>query len=183
MNKPNYIIKRTTRKSISLEIDSALNVLVRAPKSMSDYKIRKFIKSHEKWTLIRLSEKDRQDKMLTYYCFSKDEMAMYKTTAEKKVNDIAKLWAKELGVRYKKVRISNAKKRWGSCSSKGTVSINWRLIFAPKKTLVYVIIHELMHLKHMNHSKKYWQAVEKAIPDYKNHKKWLKDHEYILRIE
>jgi len=183
MYKTHYVVKRSKRKSISLEVTSSYSVLVRAPKSMSDYRIRTFIENHEKWVLKRLSEKRKQEDELRRYSFSKDEIVEYKSVVEKRIIERVGVRSKELVVKYNKVRISNAKKRWGSCSGKRTISINWRLVFAPQKTLDYVVVHELLHLKHMNHSKKYWKAVEKVIPKYKKHKKWLKDHEYILRIE
>lgn len=70
------------------------------------------------------------------------------------------------------------KTRWGSCSSKGNVSLNWRLIAAPNECLDYVVIHELSHLKYQNHSKRFWNLVETYSPNWKIHRKWLRDNQY-----
>jgi len=76
--------------------------------------------------------------------------------------------------KYKKIRISNARSRWGSCSSKGTVSFNWRLIMAPVGVIDYVIVHELVHLIEMNHSRNFWKIVGQVMPDYVDKRKWLR---------
>lgn len=74
----------------------------------------------------------------------------------------------------KSIRIKNLRSRWGSCSSMGGLNFSWRLILAPVEIVDYVIIHELSHLNHMNHSQRFWQLVETQCPDYKSHINWLK---------
>jgi len=76
----------------------------------------------------------------------------------------------------KDVFLKNTKSNWGSCSSKGNINISTRLFFAPEDVLDYICIHELAHLKEMNHSKKFWSIVEKIMPDYKEKEKWLKEN-------
>ncbi|MFH1781264.1 MAG: M48 family metallopeptidase, partial [Patescibacteria group bacterium] len=68
------------------------------------------------------------------------------------------------------------KKRWGSCSSRGSIYFNWRVIMAPPLVIDYIIVHEMSHLIHRNHSPKFWKQVELILPDYKVRKKWLRDH-------
>ncbi len=80
------------------------------------------------------------------------------------------------GGRYTAVTVRDQKSRWGSCSSRGTLSFNYRLIFAPPEILDYVVVHELCHLTHMNHSKDFWNKVGSVIPDYKLRRKWLREH-------
>lgn len=87
------------------------------------------------------------------------------------------------GGRYTSVTIRDQKTRWGSCSSRGTLSFNYRLIFAPPAVLDYVVVHELCHLTHMNHSKEFWNLVGTVMPDYKTHRKWLKEHGGELTLE
>lgn len=77
---------------------------------------------------------------------------------------------------YKKIRISSARTRWGSCSSKGTLSFSWRLILTPLDVIDYVVVHELAHTVHHNHSKHFWKLVEKLMPDYKERRKRLKHY-------
>ncbi len=87
------------------------------------------------------------------------------------------------GVKYTSITIRDQNSRWGSCSSRGTLSFNYRLIFAPSVILDYVVVHELCHLTHMNHSQDFWNMVASVMPDYKIHKKWLRDHGHELSIE
>lgn len=81
---------------------------------------------------------------------------------------------------FNRITIRDQKTRWGSCSAKGTLSFNWRLMLAPPAVLDYVVVHELCHLTHMNHSKAFWALVESACPDYRAHRKWLKQHGHEL---
>ena len=84
-------------------------------------------------------------------------------------------------LQVRRITLRSQKTRWGSCSSKGAISLNWRLIQTPSFAQDYVILHELMHLRHMNHSAKFWEAVEQVCPDYKAAEKWLKTHTHLLR--
>lgn len=86
------------------------------------------------------------------------------------------------GGNYTSITIRDQKSRWGSCSSRGTLSFNYRLIFAPQRVLDYVVVHELCHLTHMNHSKNFWHMVEKILPEYKESKKWLREHGQELNL-
>lgn len=81
---------------------------------------------------------------------------------------------------FSKIRIMNNKTKWGSCSSEGVLSFHWRMIFAPKNILHYLIIHEMCHIVHMNHSKDFWNMVESIDPDYKASRLWLKKHGMLL---
>lgn len=86
-------------------------------------------------------------------------------------------------LKYKAVRISDARTRWGSCSSKGSLSFTWRLVMAPPKVIDYVVVHELAHLLERNHAKAFWQKVEAMMPDYLHHKRWLKANGHLLTLE
>lgn len=85
-------------------------------------------------------------------------------------------FAEQMGESFGNITIKNQKKRWGSCSSVRNLNFNWRLIMAPREVLDYVVVHELCHLRQMNHSKEFWDEVEKVLPDYKVHKKWLENN-------
>ena len=86
------------------------------------------------------------------------------------------------GGNYTSITIRDQKSRWGSCSSRGTLSFNYRLIFAPPKVLDYVVVHELCHLTHMNHSKDFWNMVAQIMPEYKVYKTWLREHGQELHL-
>ena len=80
-----------------------------------------------------------------------------------------------------RITIRNQRSRWGSCSRRGTVSLNWRLIQAPPYVQDYLILHELMHLRQMNHSTRFWREVERVCPDHAEAERWLKKHSELLR--
>lgn len=90
-------------------------------------------------------------------------------------------WAAALGLEYKKVFIKNQRSMWASCSARGNLNFNWRLAAAPPEALDYVVIHELCHLREMNHSKKFWAHVGAACPEYKARRRWLRDNTALLR--
>lgn len=81
----------------------------------------------------------------------------------------------------RRITVRNQKSRWGSCSRRGTISLNWRLIQTPDSVRDYIILHELMHLRQMNHSEQFWREVESVCPDYRLAEKWIKQHTVLLR--
>jgi hypothetical protein len=86
------------------------------------------------------------------------------------------------GFKFEEIRISSARSRWGSCSAKGTISLTWRLIMAPPDIIDYVIIHELAHTLEKNHSRAFWQLVEKHLPDYRERRRWLRINGFLLNL-
>jgi predicted metal-dependent hydrolase len=82
----------------------------------------------------------------------------------------------ELGVSYASLRIANQRTRWGSCSTTGAMSFNWRLLLGPPEILDYVVWHEACHLVHMDHSRRFWSLLERHVPDYRAPRRWLKDN-------
>jgi predicted metal-dependent hydrolase len=85
------------------------------------------------------------------------------------------------GVAVTRITVRNQKSRWGSCSRRGTISLNWRLIQTPEFVRDYIILHELAHRRQMNHSDKFWQEVERLCPDYLTAERWLKQNAKVLR--
>jgi len=85
------------------------------------------------------------------------------------------------GIEVSRISVRNQKSRWGSCSRRGTISLNWRLIQTPAFVRDYIILHELAHRKQLNHSDKFWQEVERLCPDYLKAEKWLKRNASLLR--
>lgn len=113
-------------------------------------------------------------------CTKKYLETWYKKQAAKVLLERVKFYTKSIGVTYIKIRITNAKTRWGSCTSSGTLSFSWRLIMAPLEIIDYVVVHELTHLIEMNHSKKFWNKVENIMPDYAHKRHWLKKNGHML---
>jgi len=104
----------------------------------------------------------------------------YKEQSYKKFLERVEFYSKVSGITYNKLKITNARKRWGSCSSKGNLNFTWRLIMAPLQVIDYVIVHELVHIKEKNHSKNFWNNVRIILPYYKTQKKWLKKNGHLL---
>lgn len=107
----------------------------------------------------------------------------YRNTARERFNARTAYFRAITGGDYTSITIRDQKSRWGSCSSRGTLSFNYRLIFAPPHILDYVVVHELCHLTHMNHSRDFWAKVESVMPDYRECRKWLRDHGHELSME
>jgi predicted metal-dependent hydrolase len=107
----------------------------------------------------------------------------YKRRAYEKISQRVEWYAKKNGFEYNKMNITNAQKRWGSCSHQGNLNFAWRLIMAPLPIIDSVVVHELVHLEVKNHSKAFWNKVEILDPDYKEHKDWLKNNGHLLRLK
>ncbi|ABS60367.1 MULTISPECIES: M48 family metallopeptidase [Fervidobacterium] len=106
----------------------------------------------------------------------------YKKAAYEKITERVNWWAQKRGFKYNKINITNAQKRWASCSYKGNLNFSWRLIMAPLSVIDYVIVHEIVHLEEKNHSKAFWVKVKALMPDYKKYEDWLKKNGYLLKL-
>ena len=104
----------------------------------------------------------------------------YKEQAAELLNDRVRHYTGMTGARYSRIGISNAKGRWGSCSSKGVLNFSWRLVMAPREVVDYVVVHEVVHLDELNHSKRFWQKVKTLSPDHPEAMRWLESHHLLL---
>lgn len=104
----------------------------------------------------------------------------YRIQAAKLITGKVEKWSARLDVRHNRITIRGQKTRWGSCSRKGNLSFNWKLLMAPEPVVDYVVIHELAHLKEMSHSKRFWELVAEQCSGWRELKKWLKTHEVDL---
>lgn len=107
----------------------------------------------------------------------------YIQQAEQKILPKVKMYAQNLGVKYKEVKILNLKYRWGSCTPKDNINFNWRLIKAPIFVLDYIIVHELAHLIEANHTPEFWNIVSIQLPHYQKAKDWLKENGHLLEVD
>jgi len=105
-----------------------------------------------------------------------------KKEAKKLIRERLDIYSGLMGVRYSALRISSARMRWGSCSGRDSLSFTWRLIMCPIQVIDYVIVHELSHITHKNHSPAFWARVKKVIPDFKEQKNWLKSNRKLMDI-
>ncbi len=176
-----YKVIYSNRRSIAIVINKDGEVTVRAPKSIFVNKktIEDFVQSKESWiikNLDKINKNKKSEKPKIIDGLTAQELKQKREEARKVISERLNNYAKKYNFKFLKFRLSSAKTRWGSCSTSGTISINWHLIFAPIDMLDYVIVHELCHTKHHNHSKFFWNEVAKIIPDYKERRKWLRDN-------
>ncbi len=175
-----YEVIRSRRRSISIEINLEGRILVRATYNIGNREIVRFVESKSDWidkTLKKVEAKREQLKDLPEErMVSREMIEALADEAMKVIPPKVMHYAEIAGVTYGRITIRNQKSRWGSCSSKGNLNFNCMLMKAPEEVLDYVIIHELCHRKEMNHSKAFWAEVAKLCPDYKAHRKWLKEH-------
>lgn len=109
-------------------------------------------------------------------------ISWYKQQAKSVITERAGRFAQEAGATFKNIKINDAKKRWGSCSSSGNLNFSWRLIMAPIKVVDYVVVHELSHISEKNHSKQFWAKVKTLMPDYQEQRKWLRENGHRLEM-
>ena len=119
---------------------------------------------------------------LTQDTISEELKKWYVQRAKDIISDRVHVHAENMGLNYNNIRIKTLKSRWGSCSSLRNLNFNWVLIMCPIEIIDYVVIHELAHLVHMNHSAKFWSLVEDYCPDYKSSINWLKVHQGIIHL-
>lgn len=106
--------------------------------------------------------------------------AWYREQARLYLTERVSYFAHLYNFHYQKIRISSARTRWGSCSAHGTLSFTWRLIMSPPEIIDYVVIHELAHTVHHNHSQSFWMLVQSMVPDYAEKRKWMKKNSYLF---
>ena len=159
-----YQIKYSKIKNIYIQIKNG-QVIIKAPKRVSKKEIEKLIEQKAEWIKKSLEkEKQKQSKQALY---TKEEFKQIVTSNAKELIN-------ETGLIPNKITIKEIKYAWGSCSSKKNITINLELIKYSSKAIRYVILHELCHIKHMNHSKEFWKLVEKYMPEYKKIQKEFK---------
>ncbi len=106
----------------------------------------------------------------------------YRQQAFQVISERVEWYAKKYGYSYGRVNITSARTRWGSCSSRSTLSFSWRLVMAPVPVIDYVVVHELVHLKMKSHSKEYWSRVKLIMPDYQSKIDWLEKNGHLLNL-
>ena len=177
-----YKIIRSHRKTLALQITPAGEVLVRCPSRVSEAHIREFVESRESWLRKHLAKfQSRQ----TLPPLTHQERKALATQAAEHLPKRAAYFAPRIGVTYGRITIRAQHTRWGSCSARGNLNFNCLLMLMPAEVQDYVVVHELCHRKELNHSLRFWAEVEKILPDYKMHRKWLKDNgsTLIARLE
>tara|TARA_R110000850_G_scaffold191091_5_gene317283 strand:- start:5895 stop:6650 length:756 start_codon:yes stop_codon:yes gene_type:complete len=99
-----------------------------------------------------------------------------KSEAHDDASQLLETEAARLGVEFSGPRIADQKTLWGSCTAEGRISLSWRLVMAPPEVLRYVVIHELCHIRHHDHSERFWKLVARQMPEFEQHRRWLGEH-------
>ncbi len=182
-------VVRSKRKSYGIVVDEQARVSVRIPLRGSKTVAKNLVREKKDWIFEKVALQKRRKQVResqNVSQYSPEQRAgmekRYREAAKEYFPKRADYYAQQLGVSYERIRIAGQKTRWGSCSSKGTLSFNWKLMLAPPKVLDYVVVHEICHLKEMNHSPRFWRLVEELMPDYKEYRKWLKENGNTLQL-
>lgn len=166
-----YSVIYSKRKTLSLQVKDS-EVIVRAPRGISKKYIESFVQKHESWIsekLVLCEKRREREAGLTDEAIEilKKEAKIYFKEELDKYSGI-------MGLKYSRMRITSAKKRFGSCNTNGVICFSYRLMLYPVLAREYVVIHELAHLKYMNHSTEFYRLIEQYMPDYKEIKRLLR---------
>ena len=178
------LVIKSNRKTISIQINPE-KVTVRVPLKMNQNEINEFLESKRNWIEKHLKSVSEKQKLLqNTEPYSEEEIKKFIAKAKEVITPKVEFFAPKIGVEYNRITIRCQKTRWGSCSSKGNLNFNCLLVLLPDEIINSVIVHELCHIKQMNHSAKFYAEVEKFFPDYKRCHTWLKQNgsKYMSRI-
>ena len=174
--KIDFILNKSKKaKNIKIEIKKTGNIFLIAPKLIPNFLAVQFLKTKIDWVLEKQREVLEKRENQKVPELSQKDFLQYKKESLEKIKERVEYFAEKGDFTYGKITIKNNKSNWGSCSSKGNLNFNYRLIFLDPEELDYIIIHELSHLKEMNHSKNFWTEVEKLCPKYKEIRKRIKN--------
>ena len=172
-----YTVKRSDRRTKTIEVRTDGTVLVRVPRRCTDRQAAEFVRQNEAWIRKQLArraseaEKADQDGLLT-----PEEIDALAEQALRVIPERVAYYAPLVGVTYGRITIRNQKTRWGSCSAKGNLNFNCLLMLTPPEVIDSVVVHELCHRKEMNHSKRFYEEVLRVYPDYPRWNRWLKEN-------
>jgi hypothetical protein len=173
----NYIIKKSRRRSISISVMTDNRVLVKAPYGTQERTVQEFLLSKKEWIKKQIEKQNQEaGKAEALGFLSEDEIKQIKKQARKIIPQRVGYWAERLGVTYGRIAIRLQSSRWGSCAQNGNLNFNCLLVLMPCEVLDSVVVHELCHRKHMNHSKEFYAEIDRVFPDYKSCNKWLKEN-------
>lgn len=173
----NISVTRSRRKSISIAVHSGNRVAVKAPYRISERELRSVLEEKKDWIRRQMEKLSRiEEESVRAGYLTAAELQQLAERALEVLPERAKWYAERIGVSYGRITIRNQKTCWGSCSQKGNLNFNCLLMLAPPEIADYVVVHELCHRLEMNHSKRFWELVEKELPDYRERRRWLKEN-------
>ncbi|MDR0851066.1 MAG: M48 family metallopeptidase [Clostridiales Family XIII bacterium] len=176
MEKRNYTLNRSKRKSLSIKITEDAALIVSAPMRMPVSEVERFVASKEQWIQrhIALAQKRWEARRALSSQIDDATCIRLKTEAETALRTRTAFFAAQMGVTPKSVRIGGARSRWGSCSADNRINYSWFVVFGGEELIDYLVVHELAHIRYHDHSEHFWALVESVLPDYRVRRKKLK---------
>lgn len=162
-----YELIRSSRRTLSLEITADLRVVVRAPYRCSAREIERFVAAHEEWIARHLITQRERAERAAQRQVTPEEEARLRALAAEVIPQRVVHYGTLMGLTPTSVRITSAQKRFGSCSSKNGLCFSWRLMQYPPEAIDYVVVHELAHIRHHNHSAAFHALVAEYLPDHR----------------
>lgn len=169
-----YTLIRSSRRTLALEITRDLQVVVRAPKRCGLRQIEDFVSRHEDWIREHTAVQARRNEAAAARAVTPAQEAELRRRAAEYIPERVALYAPLVGVRPTGIKITSAQRRFGSCSGKNSLCFAWRLMQYPPAAIDYVVVHELCHIRHHDHSPAFWAAVAQVMPDYKQRQALLR---------
>ena len=176
----NFTVIRSSRKTLSLQITPEGQLLVRAPSRLPQREIDRFVEEKQEWIQKTIQKVRAVKQAGEAQPLTAADIRALADRARREIPPRVFRAAQAMGVTYGRITIRNQTGRWGSCSSTGNLNFNCLLMLAPESVLNYVVVHELCHRKHMDHSPAFWQEVARMLPDYKKEEAWLKGEGRVL---
>lgn len=176
---PPYTLKRHPRsKHLRINIHADRRIVVTAPRHVPQHAIEQFVREKTPWITKTIAALPTSTQLHTREDITQESIHACRARATKYIRDRLVHFLGYYGYSYGRISIKKMTSRWGSCSSEGNLSFDYRLLFLPQEVSDYVIVHEICHLKELNHSSRFWQLVSETIPEYKKRKREL--NRYIL---
>ena len=166
-----YKVIYSNRRTISLSIKDE-KLIVRAPYGTLKGRIDSVVLEHSAWIMKHINKQKQRNETLGE--LTEDRIKALRRAAKETLPIKVEYYSRIMGLKYGRITITSAKTRFGSCSSKGNLSFSYLLMLYPDSAIDYVVVHELAHLKEMNHSPRFYKIIEEVLPDYKERKKLLK---------
>lgn len=172
-----YRVIESNRKTVSIQVTSECEVLVRAPFRYPRKKLDKIVGENIVW--IEKAINKQQQNNSNIICLSKEDVKKLKLLAEKVINEKVSFYSDLMGLTPSRIKITSAQKRFGSCSSNNSLCFSYILLLYPEDAIDYVVVHELAHIKYHNHSKEFYNLIKMFLPDYKNRERLLKGRQVL----
>lgn len=166
-----YRVIRSDRRTLAIQVLSGGEVVVRAPRRVSDRVIERFLEEKAAW----IAKARAKAAYLPVSPFTEEEVRRLKASAKEVFVARVQYFAPLVGVSCGDITVRAQRTRWGSCSASGNLSFNCLLLLLPREVLDYVVVHELCHCKEHNHSAHFWAEVERVLPTYKESRRFLKE--------